>query len=140
MARWSCGYQHDCNTVLGRNGQSMRNRQILLPSSHRSILTPWLAAASPSSPGHKPPGWSTSISRAQSCGGEVAISPGMPGISPFMQHTFAGSRFDEGISSLSRGVFPHTCCLFEQPSHHPKPEADELLFLLYRASKTLKYF
>lgn len=54
MARWSCGYQHDCNTVLGRNGQSMRNRQILLPSLHRSILTPWLAAASPSSPGTNP--------------------------------------------------------------------------------------
>lgn len=39
MARWSCGYQYDCNTVLGRNFQSIRSRKCLLPSSHGNITT-----------------------------------------------------------------------------------------------------
>lgn len=121
-ATWSCGYQHGCNPGLGRNVQSMRNSEFLLPSSSRSLLSPCLCPASPSSPGHKLPAWPTSIAGAQPCSGEVAISPGMPGISPFMQHTFAGSRFDGGISSFSRGVFPHTCWLFEQPKPPPSTQ------------------
>lgn len=148
MARWSCGYQYDCNTVLGRSFQSIRNRKCLLPSSHRNATTHDHALVAVSSllscTGHGLPWWSKQAFHpvwARFCSLKVAISPRMPGISPFMQHTFGRFLLWWVNIFIYQGKYSHTHALsLNNPSHQLKPKADELPFLLLRASKAPKIF
>lgn len=140
MASWSCGYQHDCNSVLGRNTQSMRNSPFLLPSPRRSILTPCLTPAAPPALDTDPRdglqafhGLNPAVEKLQFPQECLEFPP------------LCNTRLQ--VPALMReylhfpGEYSHTRAgSLNNPSHHPKPKADELLFLLFRASKTLRFF
>lgn len=78
---------------------------------------------------------------ARFCSLKVAISPRMPGISPFMQHTF--DRFPLWWVNIFiyQGKYSHTHAIsLNNPSHQLKPKADESPLLLLGASKTPEIF
>lgn len=121
MARWSCGYQYDCNAVLGRNFQSIRSRKCLLPSSHGNITTHDHALVANSSllsyTRHGLPWWSNNHFTQyglDSAVSKLQFPQECLEFPPLCNTHLAGSRFDEWISSFTREVFPHTCYLFEQ--------------------------
>lgn len=116
----------------------MRNNELLLPSSHRSLLTPVSLL-------HLPPALDT-----DSQDGLQAFH----GLSPAVKLQFpqeclefpplCNTRLQ--VPALMReylhfpGEYSHTRAVsLNNPSHHSKPKADELLFLLSRAFKTPKY-
>lgn len=78
---------------------------------------------------------------ARFCSPKVAISPRMPGISPFMQHTFGRFPLWWVNIFIYQGKYSHTHAIsLNNPSHQLKPKADELPFLLLGASKAPEIF
>lgn len=141
MARWSCGYQDDCNTVLGRNFQSIRNRKHpISPSrsnarSHCHAL--YLFKPTSMHPTGSCDGLQAShLIRARFCSLGVAISPRMPGISPFMQHTFGRFSLWWVNIFIYWWKYSHTRAIsLKSSSHQLKPKADELPIFFLGAFK-----
>lgn len=133
MARRSCGYQPEC---WGETSNP-RVPPSLLTQEHPD---PCLPPAPPSSPGHSLPGWSTSISWLGPAVEKLQFPQECLEFPPL-----CNTRLQ--VPALMReylhfpGEYSHTRAVsLNNPSHHSKPKADELLFLFSRAFKTLKYF